>query len=166
MTSWTEAELRKALDDYERELRMSGKTRNTVATYVQHPERFINWLVGKYSPSGQGASIERQADGPAGGTKVSGHSRRSRYDPLQRYLRASGDTELRMSFAEIEEILGCSLPASASRYPAWWANEAGGSHTHARAWLGAGRRTRAVDVNAGTIVFTRVAPEGQSVQLM
>jgi hypothetical protein len=99
MTSWTEAELRKALDDYERELRMSGKTRNTVATYVQHPERFINWLVGKYSPSGQGASIERQADGPAGGTKVSGHSRRSRYDPLQRYLRASGDTELRMSFA-------------------------------------------------------------------
>ena len=48
--SWSEEDLRAALDEYEVELREAGKARNTITTYVQHPQRFIDWLVGRYSP--------------------------------------------------------------------------------------------------------------------
>ena len=47
---WSAAELRTLLNKYEGELRASGKARNTINTYVQHPERFINWLEGRYHP--------------------------------------------------------------------------------------------------------------------
>lgn len=40
-----------------------------------------------------------------------------------------------LSFEEIEDVLGFSLPASASKHSAWWAN---GGHTQASAWLDAG----------------------------
>jgi hypothetical protein len=43
---WNARELKSELNRYEEELRAAGKTRNTINTYVQHPERFINWLVG------------------------------------------------------------------------------------------------------------------------
>lgn len=137
--SWTEAELRKALDEYERQLREAGKARNTVATYVQHPERFINWLIGIYQPT----PSERQGK-PA-----------SKYDPLRAHLELQLDDEVPMTFAEIERILRRPLPASARRHRPWWANESGGTHTHARAWLSTGRRTRAVDLDAETVVFAR-----------
>ena len=48
--TWTTDELRAELNRYERALRDSGKARNTVNTYVQHPERFINFLDGRYRP--------------------------------------------------------------------------------------------------------------------
>ena len=60
-----------------------------------------------------------------------------------------------MSFVEIERIIGGPLPASARRYRPWWANEQRGTHIHARAWMGAGRRTANVDLNAGTVDFVR-----------
>jgi hypothetical protein len=136
---WTESELRTALDRYESELRRAGKARNTIATYVQHPERFINWLVGEYRPK------------PAGGQ----NRPVSKYDPLQRHLESVHDDEIKMRFEEIESVLGRSLPASARRHRPWWANETGGSHTHARAWLNAGRRTRDVDLRGEIVVFHR-----------
>ena len=48
---WSARELKSELNRYEEELRAAGKTRNTINTYVQHPERFINWLVGQYRPT-------------------------------------------------------------------------------------------------------------------
>ena len=136
---WTEAELRAALDEYEDQLRQAGKTRNTIATYVQHPERFINWLAGSYQPKQQ----ER------------GSKQMSKYDPLTAYLKSIRGHEVEMTFQQIEGVLGQPLPASARRHRPWWANEAGGTHTHARAWLDAGWRTRAVDLQAETLVFHR-----------
>ena len=41
-------------------------------------------------------------------------------------------SRLTLSMNEIEEILEVKLPASANKYPAWWANELEGSHTHAQ----------------------------------
>lgn len=143
--AWTEAELRDALDRYESELRAAGKARNTVTTYVQHPERFINWLVGGYRPG--------PATPPANGAAPTG--RTSRYDPLRRYLADQSEPTVRTTFAQIEQILGVALPNSARRYRPWWANEAAGTHVHARAWLDAGRRTANVDLNAGTVEFIR-----------
>jgi hypothetical protein len=136
---WTEADLRKALDVYESELRRAGKTRNTIATYVQHPERFINWLVGAYRPT----------------PRVNGRTGGSRYQPLHDHLADRSDPVVRMTFTQIERVLGAELPASARKYRPWWANETAGTHVHARAWLDAGRRTSNVDLDAGTVEFVR-----------
>ena len=142
--SWTEAELRTALDRYEEELRAAGKARNTVTTYVQHPERFINWLVGGYRP----IPATRIANG-------AGSHRASRYEPLRRHLANQAETVVTMTFAEIEDILGAPLPESARRYRPWWANEKAGTHVHARAWLDASRRTANVDLTNRTVEFAR-----------
>ncbi len=52
--SWTTSELNTALDVYEQELRDRGLRRNTINTYVQHPERFIRWLANASTPQGPG----------------------------------------------------------------------------------------------------------------
>lgn len=137
--TWSEDQLREALDDYEQELRRAGKARNTITTYVQHPERFINWLVGTYKPT----------------RRTSGRSQASRYQPLHEHLVAQGDALVRLSFPQIERILGASLPDSARKYRPWWANESAGTHVHARAWLDAGWKTRNVDLTSGTVEFVR-----------
>lgn len=59
--SWSEEDLRVALDEYELELRAAGKARNTITTYVQHPQRFINWLVGRYKPRPAASQREKPA---------------------------------------------------------------------------------------------------------
>lgn len=145
--TWSETDLFNALDHYEAELRNSGKTRNTINTYVQHPERFIKWLVANYRET-SGASEPRQE-------VVSPSGRTSTYEPLHDYLVASSDSILPMSFAEVERILGRGLPNSARRYPAWWANEQSGTHAHAHSWMDAGWSTRRVDINAATVEFYR-----------
>jgi hypothetical protein len=89
----------------------------------------------------------------AGETSMSGRS--SRYDPLRRYLVGHSEPVIHLSFTEIERIIGAPLPASARRHRPWWANERSGSHVHASAWMGADRRTANVDINAGTVDFTR-----------
>lgn len=146
--TWTEKDLRAELDRYEVELRAAGKARNTVTTYVQHPERFINWLVGRYEAKpvlAQASPNDRSAS-------------RSRYEPLRTYLVGRPETTVLATFAQIEEILGVALPASARKYRPWWANEQAGTHVHARAWLDAGRRTSSVDLQAGTVEFVAIVP--------
>ena len=46
----------------------------------------------------------------------------SKYDPLTRYLKNSEDEIIRLTFDEIEDILGCPLSVSAKTYRAMWAN--------------------------------------------
>lgn len=150
MTYWTDQELRAALDRYELALRDAGKARNTVTTYVQPVERFLNWLGGRYSPT-------RTAPGPAATSisdqdLTSGRST-SRYDGLRDYLLQRTEPVVRLTFSEIEDIIGGPLPASARRYRPWWANERSGTHVHARAWIDAGRRTANVDLHAATADF-------------
>jgi hypothetical protein len=145
--AWTARELRSELNRYESQLRASGKARNTVATYVQHPERFINWLEGRYHPGA--ATFERADSGP----RLRG--RTSAYHPLHIHLLTRTEDVVHMTFGEIERILGKALPPSARRYRPWWANEMEGTHSHARSWLDAGRKTQNVDLNAGTVEFRR-----------
>lgn len=77
-----------------------------------------------------------------------------KYDALREHLDAAPQPVLRLSFTDIERILGEVLPPSARTYPAWWANEApGGMHSHARSWLEAGYRTQHLDLNAQTVEF-------------
>jgi hypothetical protein len=111
---------------------------------VEHPERFINWLVGRYSPAPERAAVGASPNPGTG---------RSKYEPLRRYLADRSEPAVAMTFTQIERILGRGLPASARRYRPWWANESAGTHIHARAWLDAGRRSTNVDLNAGTVEF-------------
>lgn len=78
----------------------------------------------------------------------------SKYEPLQQFLASVGGGAHRMSFSEIERILGFKLPKSAYEHEAWWSNNATG-HSHARAWLKFGWRTEAVDLAARKVTFQR-----------
>lgn len=79
-----------------------------------------------------------------------------KYDPLQRHLAGCASGRVRLSFAEIEQILGFALPPSARTYAPWWAN-VGGSHVQARAWMGVGWQTLQVDVPGEAVSFERLA---------
>lgn len=76
----------------------------------------------------------------------------SKYEPLYQHLTASDHERLELGFADVEEILGFALPASARRYAAWWSNT-DGSHVQAQAWLRAGYETTDVDVPGERLGF-------------
>ncbi len=76
----------------------------------------------------------------------------SKYEPLPQFLASAGGSIHRMSFREIEQILGFKLPKSAYEHEAWWSNNATG-HSHARVWLEAGWRTQAVDLAGRKVTF-------------
>lgn len=68
-----------------------------------------------------------------------------KFDPLKKYLANCGKEEIIMTFADIERIIGFSLPASSVNHAEWWANESNNSsrHSHAKAWYSAGYKVKA-----------------------
>jgi hypothetical protein len=81
----------------------------------------------------------------------------SKYEPLPQFLAAARSSTKRLSFAEIERILGFKLPKSAYDHEAWWSNNATG-HSHARAWLDAGWRTQDLNLAERIVTFRRSSP--------
>ena len=79
----------------------------------------------------------------------------SKYHNLSAHLSALGSEEWSASFADIERILGFSLPASAGRYPAWWSNQTGIGHTQSASWQAVGWRTRDVALAKRRVTFVR-----------
>ena len=139
------------VDRYEIELRQAGRARNTITSYVYPVERFVRWLEGAYNPS-RGGAVPPAGQPPVAASLPS-RSRHSRYDALRDYLLTRSDPVVRLSFVQIEQIIGGALPASARRHRPWWANERSGTHVHARSWIDANRHTARVDLNAGTVDF-------------
>jgi hypothetical protein len=80
-----------------------------------------------------------------------------KYEALKAHLQKQTGAKLRMSFAEVAKAAKVKLPASAYRYPAWWANDPA-HHAQARAWTEAGYRTQNVDLEAQRVEFVRVEP--------
>ena len=81
---------------------------------------------------------------------------RGRYSPLYWHLAGTKGTDWRVSFSEIEAILGFTLPDSARLHRRWWTNQPrGGGHSHSLAWQAAGWKTSEVDLAAETLVFAR-----------
>lgn len=78
-----------------------------------------------------------------------------KYEPLKHFLTETSSDTIDADFAQVEKILGFSLPQSAYRHQAWWANEAHGSHSHARSWQEAGWETSRVDLAARKLCFSR-----------
>lgn len=56
-----------------------------------------------------------------------------KYDPLMLYLDKCDKSQITLSYREIEEILGDSLPATAHKKAEWWSNN-DTTHTQSSAW--------------------------------
>jgi hypothetical protein len=83
-----------------------------------------------------------------------------KYQPLQRHLLGLRSSAVRMTFEEVDDLVG-GLPSSAGRYRAWWAND-GRYHSHANAWLDAGWVVDEVGLGRW-VRFRRVASAGAGV---
>jgi hypothetical protein len=81
----------------------------------------------------------------------------SKYEPLTRFLQNQPGGEVRLSFAQIEQLIGFTLPDTAQREPDWWSNAPSGD-VAANAWLAAGFRSEDVDLAAGELTFRRDPP--------
>jgi hypothetical protein len=86
---------------------------------------------------------------------VSKHSS-LKYAPLTAHLRAQRGSQVRMTFAEIERVIGAKLPPSASSHRAWWSNNAS-NNVMTKAWLEAGFESEQVDLSGRKLVFRRMA---------
>ena len=76
----------------------------------------------------------------------------SKYDPLCDYLLECKTDKVRLTFSEIEKIIGRRLPPSANNYREWWANDT--SHTQAaNGWLAAGWQTLEVSFGFKVVQF-------------
>lgn len=58
---------------------------------------------------------------------------RGKYAPLYRHLCALDALQWSVTFADIESVLGFTLPDSARIHRPWWANQLSGGHSHALA---------------------------------
>lgn len=72
-----------------------------------------------------------------------------KYETFTTYLNSSEQGKIRLSFSQVETILGFKIGRSPRNYRAWWAN---GCHSHANAWTDAGYKVEAVNlVNEWTV---------------
>ena len=63
-----------------------------------------------------------------------------KYINLKRFLEKTNESILKLTFAQIEQIIGFESPMSATKYAeAWWSNNV--DHSQAIAWLEAGYET-------------------------
>jgi hypothetical protein len=84
---------------------------------------------------------------------------KSRYSALAEWLSNQTENTIVLTFQQVEEIIGYSLPDSARAFRAWWANDQV-SHTQSVAWLGAGWRVEAVDLGQEWVRFARQSGTG------
>lgn len=77
---------------------------------------------------------------------------RSKYVPLVTYLNEQQKKEIRLTFAEMERILGFDLPHAAKTHPAWWYPSE--THTAARLWAQDGWKATP-DLRGQTALFRR-----------
>ena len=78
-----------------------------------------------------------------------------KYEPLSTHLQAAKSGEWAATFAQVEQVLGFSLPPSARKYREWWSNQAGAGHSQARGWQDAGWQVWKVDLEGEKVIFRR-----------
>lgn len=81
---------------------------------------------------------------------------KNKYEALTRYLRfrATFTDTVRLSFAQIDGIIGDNLPLGAYRSTEWWKNTP--DTAHAKAWLDAGWKVVEVNLKEAYVVFQRI----------
>jgi DNA-binding transcriptional regulator YiaG len=78
----------------------------------------------------------------------------SKYHPLYSHLQQAEGSPITLTFAEIEQLLGTSLPGSARLRVGWWSNRSRGA-VQAVAWMGAGYHVTDVDLAGQTVRFEK-----------
>jgi len=78
----------------------------------------------------------------------------SKYQSLLEYLRGSNQSEVNLSFSEIEALIQDALPDSARTKRAWWSNRSTGA-LQASAWMEAGYRVEDVDLDGQRATFRK-----------
>ena len=81
-----------------------------------------------------------------------------KYQPLTEFLRRQSGAVVRMSFDEIERVIGAKLPPSATHHRAWWSNNAQ-NNVMTKAWKDAGFESEDVDMKRRRVAFRRVRSE-------
>lgn len=76
------------------------------------------------------------------------------YAKLRDILEEQAEEAWKVSFSELERLIGAKLPPSAFKYPGWWSNNPS-NNAMTKIWLEAGWRTEQVDVPGQTLVFRR-----------
>jgi hypothetical protein len=78
------------------------------------------------------------------------------YQALYKYLRDRFADRVVLTFAEIEDLLGFTLPDLARLKYEWWASSdaAAASSAHANAWMAASR-TAVANLSSQRVVFDR-----------
>jgi hypothetical protein len=79
----------------------------------------------------------------------------SKYDALGAYLMRQSRSEIPMTFAEIERVIGAKLPVNSQQHRAWWSNNPL-NNVMTKVWLSAGFRSEKVDMEGKKLVFKRV----------
>ena len=74
---------------------------------------------------------------------------KSKYKPLEDFLKQCTESDIVKTLYEIEEIIGAELPKSAWYHQTFWANNSKDNSSHSKAWLDAGYEV--VDAYKNTI---------------
>lgn len=74
----------------------------------------------------------------------------AKYDSLYRHLVQSGTATVRLTFGEVDQIVG-GLPASSHNHREWWDNEVEGSHVQSKSWMNAGYEVSEVALGSWVI---------------
>jgi hypothetical protein len=79
-----------------------------------------------------------------------------KYEPLAERLRREQEDIWATTFADVEKVLGFSLPTSARTYREWWANQRGAGHSQTKGWQDAGWQVGKVNLANERVTFRRV----------
>ena len=105
------------------------------------------------APAPRDQSDERSSARPSAARFVE-FSTESKYYGLHVHLVSAKGQTMRMTFGDVEAVLGFRLPPGARSNRAWWGNSRSG-HSQSRAWLLAGWRMTDVDLEAEVVRFDR-----------
>ena len=81
----------------------------------------------------------------------------SKYNPIGIYLESRNDISIKLSFSDIERILGFELPNYLKDYVAGWYGTAEGSPTHRQkaVWCGVGYQVDNVNLSKQEVIFKK-----------
>lgn len=101
--------------------------------------------------------VQRLEDQLRSGQSAQDESRLSsvslKYRNLAEYLLSSGQARVTLSYPQIEEILGFTLPATARNFkPSFWANTR--THSYASSWMGVGYKTQ-ISASSDSVTFVK-----------
>lgn len=80
---------------------------------------------------------------------------RDKYGPLRDYLKLCDKSSIKLTYKEIEEIIGTELPSSAYVYKEWWSNRKP-YVSQAKAYLDAGYYVENHNLIEQWVIFSKL----------